>query len=210
MTPAVDIQRLIAEFPLISDQVDEHEVTVILRELQKALQRTNGVGNVVEMGCYIGTTSLFIRRLLNALAVGGEFHVYDSFEGLPDKSPQDMSPIGRHFTAGELAVSRKQFELQFKKAGLRLPRIHKGWFSELEDSDIPNDVAFAYLDGDYYDSIRDSFRLITSKLAPGAILVVDDYANDALPGAAMATDEWATVHSTAQMRVEHSLAIITT
>jgi hypothetical protein len=41
----------------------------------------------------------------------------------------------------------------------------------------------------------------------GAIIVVDDYANEALPGVARAVDEWLRIHG-GKLRVEASLAII--
>ena len=42
----------------------------------------------------------------------------------------------------------------------------------------------------FYESIVDSFRVCESKFNEDAIIIVDDYANEALPGAAKATDEW--------------------
>lgn len=201
------VTRLLNHYSLISDQVDTRELQVILQELARLLE-ADRIASVVELGCYIGTTSLFIRRLLDAYDSSAEFHVYDSFVGLPDKTEQDLSPAGEQFKTGELAVSRKDFEMQFKKAGLRLPRIHKGWFSELKGEDLPEAIGFAYLDGDYYESIRDSLRLIWPKLQSGATVVVDDYANEALPGAARAVDEWLVPHP-AKLRVEASLAVIT-
>lgn len=202
------IEQLISGHSLVSDQIDVTELRVLLRELQKQLE-TNEVGAVVEFGCYVGTTSLFIRRLLDAYQSSAEFHVYDSFIGLPEKTTHDLSPAGEQFKTGELAVSRKVFEMQFKKAGLRLPKIHKGWFSDLKDQDIPDKIGFAYLDGDYYESIRDSLRLMEDRLAPRAVIIVDDYANEALPGAARAVDEWLASHPPTGFRVETSLAVVT-
>lgn len=201
------INTLLRRYPLISDQVDDRELTVILTELSRQLAQCKPDDAVVELGCYIGTTSLFIRRLLDEHDLSLPFHVYDSFAGLPEKTRVDSSPAGEQFKTGELAVSRKTFELQFKKAGLKLPTVHKGWFSELADADMPASITFAYLDGDYYDSIRDSLRLVWPKLAPGACIVVDDYANEALPGTAHAVDEWLKMYP-ASLRVEASLAII--
>lgn len=205
------VDRLLSSYPVISDQVNVGELRVILTELEVALARSlEAPQAIVELGCYIGTTSLFVRRLLDELMPHAAFHVYDSFAGLPDKTGQDSSPAGEQFKTGELAISRKTFELQFKKAGLRPPTIHKGWFADLTPVDIPDNVAFAYLDGDYYESIRDSFRVVTPKLLSGAVIVVDDYANEALPGAAKAVDEWMAVHTSASLRVQTSLAIIRT
>lgn len=170
------IPSLIAKHPLVSDQVNKQQVEAILRELQKVLEK-EVEGAVVEFGCYIGTTSLPIRRYLDANTAGrhfdrshrrsGEippaeastktseqtrstspraFHVYDSFEGLPPKSAHDASGAGEQFTAGELAVSKKQFLHEFHKAGLQPPIVHKGWFGDLSEQDIPAQIAFAFLD----------------------------------------------------------------
>ena len=198
---------LLSRYPIISDQVSKDELADILHAFEQQLQ-TGAVGSVVEFGCYIGTTSLFIRRLLQYYERDDVFHVYDSFEGLPEKTVHDQSPTGEQFKTGELAISRKEFLMQFKKANLRPPVTHKGWFSDVIPDMVPADIIFAFLDGDYYESVMDPLRLIWDKLVPGAVVIVDDYANEALPGAARAVDEWLRVHP-AKMRVQHSLAIIT-
>ena len=200
--------QLLRTYPIISDQVDERELRVLLRELERLL-RAGCQGSVVEFGCYVGTTSLFIRRLLDVYQHAGVFHVYDSFAGLPEKTAQDASAAGEQFVAGELAATRKGFFQQFKKAGLRPPVVHKAWFAELTPQDVPEDIMFAFLDGDYYQSIMDSLWLVTPKLTLDAVLVVDDYANEALPGAARAADAWLQAHPGFRCRVEASLAVMT-
>ena len=200
--------QLLHTYPIISDQVDERELRVLLRELERLL-RAGCQGSIVEFGCYVGTTSLFIRRLLDAYQYVGAFHVYDSFAGLPEKTAQDASAAGEQFVAGELAATRKGFFQQFKKAGLRPPVVHKAWFAELTPQDVPEDIMFAFLDGDYYQSIMDSLWLVTPKLTLDAVLVVDDYANEALPGAARAADAWLQAHPGFRCRVEASLAVMT-
>lgn len=199
--------QLLAKHPIISDQVDFKELRVLLRELEKVL-RSGMAGNVVEFGCYVGTTSLFIRRLLNAYDLAGEFHVYDSFAGLPEKTPQDNSAAGEQFQAGELLAPRKTFVQNFKKAGLQLPVIHKGWFADFTAADVPENIMFAFFDGDFYGSIADSFRVCSGKFQEKATIVVDDYANEALPGAARAVDEWLSGNQQYSLATEASLAII--
>lgn len=98
---------------------------------------------------------------------------------------------------------------QFNKARVKLPTVHKSWFSDIESHQVPENISFAFLDGDYYGSIKDSLRLITPKLSEHAIIVVDDYANEALPGAAKAVNEWLSLNPH-NLRVEKSLAIIRT
>ena len=198
--------QLLAKHPIISDQVDAKELGVLLRELETVL-RSGVTGNIVEFGCYVGTTSLFIRRLLDAYDFTGEFHVYDSFMGLPEKTQADNSAAGEQFKAGELLAPRKTFIQNFKKAGLKLPIIHKGWFADFSPDDVPEDIRFAFFDGDFYESIVDSFRVCDGKFQETATIIVDDYANEALPGAARAVDDWLKRHP-ARVVVESSLAII--
>lgn len=202
----INIDALITRYGIISDQVQRDELLTLLREFVRAMVND---GTIVEFGCYIGTTSLYIRRLLDQMKRTNEFHVYDSFEGLPEKRSEDVSPLGVQFKAGELRVTKKQFIHEFHKAGLRLPIIHKDWFSDIFAQDVPNNIAFAFLDGDYYESIMTPLKLIEKKLSKGAVIVVDDYGNQALPGASKAVDEWCKRRGYS-VRVTHSLAIIYT
>ncbi len=197
---------LLAKYPLISDQVNTDQVHTILSELIKVL---NGgtEGSIVEFGCYIGTTSLFIRRLLDAqdLSEHVDFHVYDSFEGLPEKTAADLSGAGEQFRGGELAVSKKAFLREFQKAHLQPPIVHKGWFKDLTEAEVPAKIAFAFLDGDFYESIRDSLKLVLPRMQQGGIIIIDDYAREALPGAARAVHEH---FSPDQVRTAHNLGVI--
>jgi O-methyltransferase len=204
---AMHTEHLLSRYPIVSDQVDKSELQTLLARFEKILTQ-NVAGDVVEFGCYVGTTSLFLRRLLDTYSSNKELHVYDSFAGLPDKLPQDYSAAGEQFKTGELHASKQTLIKNFKQAGLRLPYIHKGWFDELTASDIPGNIAFAFLDGDYYASIKTSLELISDRLSPGAIVIVDDYQSEALPGARKATDEWANAKGLT-LQATHSLAIIT-
>jgi O-methyltransferase len=195
--------QLTSRYTLISDQVNTAQLQTILRELETVLPTCNGA--VVEFGCYIGTTSLFIRRLLDVYSDTRPFHVYDSFEGLPAKTSHDESRAGDQFQAGELAVSKKTFLQQFHKAGLLAPRVHKGWFNDLTAQDVPDSIAFAFLDGDFYESIRDSLRLVLPRMQTGGTIIIDDYAREALPGAAKAVHE---LVSQRPLSVQHNLGII--
>lgn len=193
--------------PLVSEQVSIQQLRCILTELDRLLQ-TEVPGAILEFGCYLGTTSLFIRRLLDARQADHEFHVYDSFTGLPEKTSQDTSPAGEQFKAGELAVSKKQFIHEFHKAHLKPPIIHKNWFSQLTGSDVPSTIAFAFLDGDFYTSIRDSLLLVLPRVHTGSTIMIDDYSREALPGVAKAVQQFLPPQLHDHIRVEHNLGII--
>lgn len=197
--------QLLKQHPIISSQVDRDELAVILRECEKTLSTIPG--DVVELGCYVGTTSLFLARILQAQASERRLYLYDSFAGLPEKVPEDDSPAGLQFQQGELAASKKDLIKRFRQERLSLPTIKKAWFSELTAGDMPPHIAFAFLDGDYYESIQDSLRLVWPRLSAGGCIVVDDYVNEALPGARRAVDGWLKDHPAA-ITATKSLAII--
>lgn len=201
-------EQLLQKYPVISDQITPDRLRVVLRALEQILER-NIDGDIVEFGCYIGTTSLFLRRMLDAYEQSGvrELHVYDSFAGLPAKTAQDNSAAGEQFKAGELSVSKKQLLHEFHKARLQPPVVHKGWFNELTPADVPNKIAFAFLDGDFYESISDSLKLVWPALQPSATVTVDDFGREALPGAERAVREFLNGKA-ADLHAEHNIGII--
>ncbi|MEU7754859.1 TylF/MycF/NovP-related O-methyltransferase [Micromonospora sp. NPDC049101] len=127
-------------------------------------------GDVVEAGCHAGNTSVFLQRLIEEFAPERELHLYDSFEGLPKPSEHDT-----FLTEGALKVDLTDLKATFEKWELPLPNVHAGWFDETLPTQLPDRVCFAYLDGDYYESIQVSLEHIYPRLSDGGILIVDDY-----------------------------------
>jgi putative O-methyltransferase len=192
-----------------SDQVSRSELAIILGELARVLGR-QVAGAAVELGCYRGATSLMMAQLMVELAPTKQLYLYDSFAGLPSKTEYDRSALGDDFQPGVLKASKSEVLKAFAHANLPRPTVKKAWFSQLSGDDLPERICFAYFDGDYYDSIRDSFRVCRGRLAPGATLVVDDYDNASLPGVRRAVDEWreAGLSSVESFRPVDSLAVI--
>lgn len=190
---------------MAENQINKKEKLIILRELQNVINK-NVKGDIVEFGCFDGGTSIYLAKMIEK--TNKKLYVYDSFEGLPVKSGYDDSPLGVQFKAGELSVSKKQFIKNIYKANVPMPVIKKAWFSNLNANDIPKKICFAFLDGDYYESIKDSFTLIENNLSKKAIIIVDDYTNDGLPGVKKAVDEWLSGYSKFNIKIENSLAIL--
>ncbi len=200
---------LLKKFPIISDQIEPAELSLILSELEDVL--SEGIkGQVCEFGCYVGTTSLFMQRLILSLSPQKKLFVYDSFAGLPEKLYQDINASGTDFTAGELKTSKAELILNFKKAGLKIPFIKKAWFKDLSLDDIPNQICFAFLDGDFYESILQPLNLIKNNLTKGATIIIDDYGNEKLPGAKRAADQFLASQPNFKLgQTSHSLAVLT-
>lgn len=206
----VMISKLLSKYALITDQVDKEELYIILTELDKVL--SEGIaGDVVEFGCYKGTTSLFLMRLIMEHSTNKQLWLYDSFAGLPGKTVEDDTRLGDEFKPGELMATKAEVLRNFAHANLPRPIIKKGWFNNLTERDVPARICFAYFDGDFYASIKDSFQVCQAHFVPGAVIVIDDYANDHLPGAKRAVDEWLTKcrYKIKNVKTISSLAVIT-
>ena len=205
-------------------QVTARETEILLQELKKTLNN-NVPGDVVEFGCYKADTSVLYQKLLESMGHGGSIlsenqanqtsqkilWLYDSFEGLPAKTREDNSAAGDAFQAGELLVTKREVIEKFKKMGLKLPKIKKAFFDDLDIIyDIPEKISYAFLDGDLYQSIKTSLNLVSNKMSPGGVIIVHDYNNPELPGSARAVDEWLKAHQAkvASFRVAETLAII--
>lgn len=147
-------------------------------------------GDFVELGCYRGDTSLLLARLLEDQHSLKTLFLYDSFEGLPAKTSADSSVAGDQFRAGELKVTKAEVVKRFKQSGLKPPIIKKGFFEQLNPDDIPLEIAFGFLDGDLYQSIKTSLQLTADRLSPNGLLVIHDYNNPELPGVSKAVEEF--------------------
>lgn len=201
-------RQLLDQYPIISDQIKRPALEIVLGSMEQAVQ--DGIeGDIVEFGCFIGTTSLFIRRLLDAYGQSDKrrFYAYDSFEGLPAKTSQDTSAAGVDFQAGALAVSKKQFLHEFHKANLKPPITHKAWFEELAPSQLPNQIAFAFLDGDFYDSILISLQSVWPRLLAGAMIAIDDYKRETLPGVERAVQKFI-ADKPIKLTYSHNIALL--
>ena len=185
-------------------QVADSETKEILKIARESLALP---GDFVELGCYAGDTSLLFAELLREASSDKKLWIYDSFEGLPAKTTEDESAAGENFQEGVLAVTKREVKLRFLRAGLPVPIIKKAWFKDLTAADLPETIALAFLDGDLYQSIKESLALVEDKMAEGGVIVVHDYNNPELPGVTKAVDEWL-IKKPFKLVQKDSLAII--
>lgn len=207
-----------------NDQVTPAETSEILQLAETCLSVS---GDFVELGCYRGDTSILLGKMLQNSTKNCEYLVenlcktlwiYDSFAGLPEKTTEDSSGAGQNFQKGELLVTKREVVEKLRKHGLKITNhpdptvssiiIKKAWFDELQSTDLPDRIAFAFLDGDLYSSIKTSLQLVIPRLADQGITIVHDYNNPELPGSARAVDEFLRSHPEYHLTQKHTLAII--
>jgi len=158
-------------------------------------------GAFVEIGCNSGESSVVVQHILNTLDPGRPFHCYDSFQGAPEPTGADVQHGVYH--KGDMTASLYAFYDQFRKVGLEPPaQVHQGWFEDTIPAQLPDQVAFALLDGDLYSSTRHVLPHLYERMVPGAICMFGVYYDDAVfsrpetiphyksPGVKLATDEF--------------------
>lgn len=131
--------------------------------LRFALSRAPSEGLVLEFGVEKG---LSIRHL--ASLTPRTIHGFDSFEGLP----------------GDW-TGTKEAKSAFSRSG-KLPKVpenaklHVGWFDETLPAFLkanPAPCALVHVDCDIYTSTVTIFSLLRDRIAPGTIIVFDEYFN---------------------------------
>lgn len=189
-------------------QVEKSEVEFIVHLLQQSLALP---GDVVEFGAYKGDTS--VELALAMLEHPSKWlWLYDSFQGLPAKSKVDHVATrgGRAFTRGALKSRPHDILRRFKKLRLPDPVIRAAWFEDLDpNNDLPQAICFAFIDADFYQSIKTALALVAPTLTKNGIIVVHDFHNPDLPGPALAIQEFLLGQKAFSLKRRGRLAILT-
>jgi O-methyltransferase len=131
-------------------------------------------GDVVELGSLTGMTAAVIQRTLDDFGSDKKLYLFDSYEGLPPIGKEDSDcPLNpENFkTSVEHTIQR------FNDLRLQQPRIIPGWFCDTLPHSLPEQISFAHVDGDLYQSTIEALTAIYPRLPQGAIVLVDDYAD---------------------------------
>ena len=149
-------------------------------------------GAFIELGIYEGQTAAFMQMVLDYHNSDKELILYDSFEGLPAKRPEDSSPLGDGFQQGCMKSTPEIVIAEFQKNKLKTPKMIKGFFKDTLHT-LPDRLSFVHFDGDFYDSTVDCLKYVYPRLSRGGIIALHDYGWDdvvPLPGVKKACDEF--------------------
>ncbi|MFF9555655.1 TylF/MycF/NovP-related O-methyltransferase [Streptomyces albus] len=193
MTRLVDSNAVIYDIAAENPNMTDLDRLTNLYWALCSVLRSGILGDVVELGCNAGHTSALLKMVLEAEGDDRSLHLYDSFDGLPAPSSAD-----RYLKQGDCKATAADVLAVFERWGLKPPHLHEGWFEETLPGQLPERVAFAYLDGDFYESIHTSLTHVWPRLSVGGSVIVDDYCDrelsprawDGLPGVKKACDEF--------------------
>jgi O-methyltransferase len=147
--------------------------------LAQSLSLDIGQHSIVECGVWRGGASFAMMDLLPECP---EFHLFDSFEGLPEPSERDGQKAiqlseENLFVEGRNYASYDQIIEAVNKFGFSdRTTVHKGWFDETVFAKrIDRPIGILRLDGDWYDSTKVVLDRLFDSVATGGLIIVDDY-----------------------------------
>lgn len=200
------------EFLAYAQQVRRYTMTSIPRQygLYQAVRyvvQNRIEGSFVECGVWRGGSSLLAALTFAGLADFRELWLYDTFAGMTPPTEHDAK-------AGSSAQQAAAYFKETQRSD------HSDWcYASLEDvkgclakanypdekiryvvGDVtqtipgaaPEQIAILRLDTDFYDSTRHELEHLYQRLAPGGVLIIDDYG--AWEGARKAVDEYFAAH----------------
>jgi len=166
--------------------INDEQLDYLVVYLMDAL-KNNREGDVVEFGCFVGESSKYLRKTLAEHGSDKKLYVYDSFEGLPSITRHEE---GTGWREGGLKTTEEVLISNFQNNQLEPPIITKGWFCDVPQDRLPEQIAFAFLDGDFYNSIYDSLKKIYNRVSNGGYICFHDYERNDLPGVKAAIQDF--------------------
>lgn len=146
-------------------------------------------GEIIELGTFTGQCATLFQKVIEMTGSKKTLYIYDSF----------TTP----FTfKGDVETEMRK---NFKRAGLKLPVIHKGFFENTLPTWLPDQIAFVHIDCGFGGEVEQHkqvmlycFEHVYARMSTGAVCMLMDY-NDPLengrtldinPGVKLAFDEF--------------------
>ena len=156
----------------------------------KELDRRRVEGDVVELGVARGGCAAVMGKAMfsGTSACERNLWLFDSYAGLPEPTRDDFDP-GRGGGTGDhvrplpegscLGTMAEVKSLMFETCGFPADRVIfvKGWFQDTipETEKRIGKIALLRVDGDWYESTKVCLEGLYDKVAPGGMIIIDDY-----------------------------------
>ena len=140
-------------------------------------------GDFLEAGVFRGGTALLEAMIIADSGQARPLHLFDSFEGMPETTDGlDRFQKGdfNSTSAGKVAEILTPYPFV---------TMHVGFIPQTFRQFDPGPIAWAHVDVDIYQAVKDSIEFIYPRLVQGGFMVFDDYGFPSCPGARRAVDE---------------------
>lgn len=154
-----------------------------LRDLARSVAHVEG--SFAEFGVYKGGSAF----LLASDHKERTLHLFDTFEGIPDKGDGDIHNVGDF---NDTSIEAVRQLLQGKKV-----LFHQGFFPDTAKGLESEKFAFVHIDADQYQSALDACEYFYPRMSEGGIMLFDDYEWRDCPGVKKALNEFAAANDVA-------------
>ncbi len=151
-------------------------------------------GDFVECGVWRGGSSMTMAlALLQVGAAQRELFLYDTYSGMEPPSREDGELVIPWSTDG-FVVDAEAVRANLESTGYPAEKtvLVEGRVEDTLPETAPETIALLRLDTDFYSSTRCELDHLFPRLAPGGILIIDDYG--AFRGSRRAVDEYFAEH----------------
>jgi len=164
-----------------------------LYTLWQAVMRAPGGAPVVEVGTYLGGSARFIAESFKTRGLEPHFYVCDTFSGHA-RTDEAFDPI--HHREGGKFKNTSAEQVAAYLAPHPNVELVVGDIVETAPARLAAEPRFGlvHIDVDVYPPTDFCLRFFAPRLAPGALLVVDDYGFTTCPGAKRAVDDFVADH----------------
>ena len=155
----------------------------------KYVSRAGVLGDIVECGVWRGGSSMMAALTLGEC--GDETRdvwLFDTFEGMPEPESRDVSFVGEDASEHWRETQRDDHndwcfsplddvERNLASTGIPASRLHfvKGKVEDTIPEAGPERIALLRLDTDWYSSTYHEMKHFFPRIAPGGVLLIDDY-----------------------------------
>ena len=161
-------------------------------------------GAIVECGVHHGRSLCTLARAAEVHSPQKQVVGFDCFDAFPPASPEDVGPaVG---SAGEVYRGLDVPSQSVVASLLDAPAdLVAGYFEDTIPGHLPERISLLHVDCDLYSSTRHVLEHALGRVAPGGLVILDEYGEERWPGATVAVDE---VTATTGLRPEWDPTVV--
>jgi O-methyltransferase len=177
------IREIVQPYTLVSQERIRN-----LYNLSRRIEKDRIPGDVVECGVCNGGTAAILGHFATRSNLGRNLWLLDSFQGMPETTPEDGTQAVAHVGKEVGDVSKVKEVLGLVGTDMQRTHIVAGWFQDTLPIVSSSQIALLNIDADWYSSVKLCLETFYDRVSPGGYISFDDYGH--WPGCRQAVDEF--------------------